>query len=486
MARILLIDDDAEFGDLLTELLKPHRHEVVWLDSAERALELLRAREPFDVILLDNKMPRISGLELLPVVTATRNDVPVILVTSAHHDQTVIEAMNLGAFAYAVKPVRLQDSLADLLDVIRDAVDITRPAKHVPIPASDGNTAVEESTIIGRSRAMLDVLMRIARVARTDESVLILGETGTGKELVARAIHTNSPRSSKPFVVMNCAAFTDSLLDDELFGHERGAWTGAEKLRKGRFEHAHGGTLFLDEVGDMPPALQVKLLRVLENREIVRTGGNDPIAVDVRILAATHRDLGKLARDGRFRGDLLYRLEGMTVHLPPLRERKDDIELLVCAFLARMFGAIQSAPKLHPQALDKLREYAWPGNVRQLQKVMCRAVGSCRGGQIAPADLDFGESEEGTSPDPNDRVISVQPALATLVASAWEANETDVWPRLEDQVRRALIGFAVALPGLSQVQLARRLGMSRNHLRQLIERYQREGEHDVRESLPPA
>jgi DNA-binding NtrC family response regulator len=261
-------------------------------------------------------------------------------------------------------------------------------------------------------------------------------------------------------------------MDDELFGHEPGAFTGADRLRKGRFEHATGGTLFLDELGDMPLTLQAKLLRVLENREIVRLGSNDPTRVNVRVLAATHRDLNTLVRENKFRQDLYYRLEGMTITLPPLRERAEDIELLARHFLRRMFGGA-SAPRLHPSALERLRDYHWPGNVRQFQKVLCRAVGACRGSQIVPEDLDFGELDAGAAAAsrPAGGGEGAQAPLRRLITAAWEEHATDVWPVLQEQLECELLEFARAQPGLSEVKLAERLGVSRNYLRGRLKKY---------------
>ena len=327
MSRILLIDDDPDFSALLLRQLEQLGHEVICRDLAEDGLALLVAGDRIDLVLLDNLMPGgMSGLEFLAAAAKHNLSVPVILMTSAHNDRTVIQAMNLGAFAYVIKPLREAEIRDEFEPVIREALTITRRPQPVPLLKPNDREGADDSLLVGRSKPMLEVLMRIGRLARVDETVLILGETGTGKDLVARAIHTNSARANKPFVVINCAALTENLLDDELFGHEAGAFTGAVKLRKGRFEHAQGGTLFLDEVGDMPLPLQVKLLRVLENREVVRIGNNDPIRVDVRVLAATHRDLHALMREDKFRQDLFFRLEGMTLHLPPLRQRSEDVE----------------------------------------------------------------------------------------------------------------------------------------------------------------
>src|SRR5262249_21727374 len=327
------IDDETAFAEELQQRLAQMGHHAHGEDTGEGALRLLSSGEPFDLILLDNKMPRMSGLEFLEAAGKRGWRVPGILMTSAHQDRTAIEAVRLGAFTYVIKPIDLDDLLAELEPLIEEVMELTRRPWRVPLaPAPLPGEAAEESALVGRSRPMLELLMRVGRLARLDETVLIRGETGTGKDLVARALHTNSPRQQGPFVALNCTAFNEQLLDAELFGHEPGAFTGATKLRKGRFEHAAGGTLFLDEAGDMPLPLQAKLLRVLENREIVRLGSNDPIRINVRVLAATHCDLAALVRDGKFREDLFYRLEGGSIKLPTLRERDGEVAVLARTF----------------------------------------------------------------------------------------------------------------------------------------------------------
>jgi two-component system nitrogen regulation response regulator GlnG len=464
MVQILLIDDDRDFAEVAGEGLAARGHQVRHLDSAEDALRL-PASEHFDLILLDNKMPRMSGLEFLEETARRDVRVPVVLMTSAHNDSTAIRATNLGAFGYVIKEVDLDAFLAELLPLIDEAEEVMRRPAHVPLP--DGPAAQgppEGSAIVGRSKPMLKLLNSIGRAARMVETVLILGETGAGKELVAQAIHTNSARHAGPFVAMNCSAFNEQLLDDELFGHEIGAFTGATKVRKGRFEHACGGTLFLDEAGDMPLSLQAKLLRVLENRTIERLGSSEPIRIDVRILAATHRDLPALVNAGRFRQDLFYRLEGISIHLPPLRERTGDMEELARAFLARMFAGSR-APALHPAALERLKSHDWPGNVRQLQKVLCRAAGVCRGREILPEDIDFGELRP-SQPQEADPLAGLQ----SLIASEWRSGRPRLSDHLHDLLDRELLAFAQA-EGLSEVKLAERLGISRGNLRKRLEQF---------------
>jgi DNA-binding NtrC family response regulator len=472
MARILLIDDEWEFSKALSDQLQDLGHDTHWLECAEEGLCLL-SESAVDVVLLDNKMPRMSGLEFLAALCERGVRVPVILMTSAHNDQTVIQASRLGMFDYVIKPMAHGEILRELGPVLCKALEINRRPPTVQLPQPDERDEEDDSRIVGRSKKMLEVLKCIGKLEQFEESVLILGETGTGKDLVAQAIHTNSLRKNKPFVVINCTALNENLLDDELFGHEPGAFTGADKLRKGRFEHAHGGTLFLDEVGDMPLPLQAKLLRVLENREVVRIGSNDPIRVDVRVLAATHRDLKALVREGRFREDLFHRLEGMTIHLPPLRERCGDVELLARRFLRRLSGGTPSALSLHPDALQMLRSYRWPGNVRQLQKVLCRAAGTARGPQIMPGDLDFGEldgaTNAGAATNPGEDTPLA--GLRAAIAWAWGSGQSGIWPLLQRQLECELLRYTLAQPGVSQVQLARRLGMARNTLRARLKRY---------------
>ncbi len=468
MVSILLIDDDTDFSETLALKLQQLDHRVQVFDNAKDGLRLLSTKgHGIDLVLVDNRMPNMTGLEFLEVLIERDIRVPAILMTSAHHDQTVIQALKIGAFAYVIKP-RADDELIDQFGpIILESLEINRRPKAVELSNRDEQD--DNSLIVGRSKPMIEVLSKIGRVARLDQSVLILGETGTGKDLVARAIHTNSPRHNRPFVVINCAALNDSLLDDELFGHEAGAFTGADKLRKGRFEHAQGGTLFLDEVGDMPLPLQVKLLLVLENREIVRIGSNAPIAVDVRVLAATNRDLKSLVRDGLFRRDLFYRLEGMTIHLPPLRERTEDIELLVRRILKGLVGASAVAPTLHPSAHEALKNHSWPGNIRQLQKVLCRAFVTSRSSRIMPDDLDFGEMDAPpVQPAPTDEPKA---CLRRTIEWYWKNEPGGLLPALTELLERELLRYARSQPRTSEVKLAERLGMARNTLRKRLREF---------------
>jgi DNA-binding NtrC family response regulator len=479
VARILLIDDDRDFSEELSKQLRQLGHEAVCCDLAEEGLGLLASGDKIDLLLLDNRMSPMSGLEFLAAGlergilvrgAPDRGGVrpAVVLMTGAHTDQTAIQAVTLGAFDYVIKPDDFADILRVFKPVLNEALQFTLPLPNVKIHESDGKESDDDSLIVGHSNSMLKVLKDIARLAGNDKPVLILGETGTGKDLVARAIHTNSPRKNKSFVPINCTALSDNLLDDELFGHVPGAFTGADKLRKGRFEHAHGGTLFLDEVGDMPPNLQAKLLRVLQNKEVVRLGSNDPIVVDVRILAATHRNLKQMIAEGKFREDLYYRLDSRTIRLPPLRQRQEDIEFLARRILRREYAGSSSVPTLHPAALEALRNHPWPGNIRELENVLSRTVDGCSGSQIMRADLDFGE------PAAISESVSEERALAGLrqaVAWAWESGQPNLWPLLQQRLEAELLRYALAQPGVNQVQLANKLGMARNTLRARLEQY---------------
>jgi DNA-binding NtrC family response regulator len=466
VTRILIIDDDVEFSSFLRASLENGGACVDCLEAAAGAPELL-SQTDYDVVLLDNRMPGLSGIEFLAALKQRDLSVPVILMTGDPTSETAIQAMNLGAFDYIVKPLELDELVAELEPLVARAAAIVQLSKeHVRLP---GDTAPGEGPrLLGNSRAMQEVYKLIGKVAGSADPVLIRGETGTGKELVARAIHSNSPRRNKPFVAMNCTALNENLLDDELFGHEPQSYTGAgEKLRKGRFEHASGGTLFLDEIGDMPPMLQAKLLRVLENHEVVRIGGNEPIKVDVRIVSATHRGLDARMREGDFRQDLLFRINGVTIQLPPLRDRGlDDLRLLVEEILSQTARRIgRSVPALDPAAWKKLAEHSWPGNIRELQHAIRRAALVCRGSQVTAADIDLQSSDgaqlSGTAPVEGD----VGGNIARAVQAALASGQADLHQSLHETLDRELLRAILAECQGNQVQAARRLGISRNGLR---------------------
>jgi len=375
-SRLLFVDDDAATRKAMGLGLKQDGFEVVLAASAEEALPIILSR-PLDALITDVVMGGMSGLALLRKVRSLKPGLPVIVITGYGSVEAAVEAMREGARDYLAKPIQF-DHLARVLQRVLHRGDDDATA-----------TTGAATVILGTSKPMRRVLQRLATVAPTDATVLVRGESGTGKELIVRALHAASPRARRPLVVMNCAAISESLAESELFGHEKGAFTGAAAQRKGKVEQADGGTLFLDEVGDLSPALQTKLLRVLQDRVVERLGGSQSVRVDVRLVAATNRDLEQLIADGRFREDLYYRLKVVTIDAPPLRERLDDLPLLVHAFLeelCRRHGRTP-VPALGRGVLDALRAHPWPGNVRELRNLVEELVILTGGDRLHLADL---------------------------------------------------------------------------------------------------
>lgn len=367
---LLIVDDDQVHRIMLTTLLSGWGYEIEEADDGDRAAEKVRQR-PFDAVLMDIRMVRVSGIEALRALKAYNPAIPVILMTAYSSVETAREALKGGAYDYLTKPLDF-DELKLILERSLEHRDLREENRRLK---EDLKGRPDWGPLIGRSPAMLRLLETVGQVAPSEATVLITGESGTGKELVAGALHTNSLRREGPFVKMNCAAITETLLESELFGHEKGAFTGAYRRKEGKFRQADLGTLFLDEVGEMSVGMQVKLLRVLQEREFCRVGGEEVIRVDVRILAATNRDLLEAVGEGRFREDLYYRLNVVTLRVPPLRERREDIPLLAHHFLG-VFGEKnrKSLKGFSPRAMDSLLKYPWPGNVRELVNAVERAV----------------------------------------------------------------------------------------------------------------
>jgi len=394
--RVLVADDDPVACDLLREVLAKEGYEVEVAGGGREALEKGNQRS-FDVALLDVWMPDLDGLEVLRGLKAVSPETIIIMMTAFGSIETAIQAIKEGAYDYVSKPFKLEEiklTISRALERRRLVLENLRFKQEL-------KEKYRFENIVGSSDRMLEVYKVIARVAPTRSTVLIQGETGTGKELIARAIHYNSPRADRPFVAIDCSALAESLLESELFGHVKGAFTGAVVAKRGLFEEAHGGTCFLDEVGEISLSTQAKLLRVLQEHEVKRVGGTESVKVDVRVIAATNKDLEKLVAEGRFREDLFYRLSVVTIHLPPLRERREDIPLLVNYFL-RKYAAENNRPISHasPEAMALLTEYDWPGNVRELQHVIERAVALTTNAVLLPEDLPpklRGVSEEGAS-----------------------------------------------------------------------------------------
>jgi two-component system NtrC family response regulator len=383
METILIVDDEKNYLLVLEALLVDAGYEVITSDNTIEALEITMSHD-LDLVITDMRMPGSDGMEFLAQLRSRQPDPPVIMMTAYATVEKAVEAMKRGAFDYITKPFKNEE----LILTIRKAIEMHRLKQENLLLSRELQERFQFGNIVGKSKIMRQVYEIIEKVAQTRASVLITGESGTGKELIARAIHFDSPRRDKPFISVNCSALSETLLESELFGHERGAFTGAVTQRKGRFELAHGGTLFLDEVGDMSPALQVKLLRVLQEMKFERVGGTKTLQVDARLVTASNRELHREVELGRFREDLYYRLKVVHIKVPPLRERRDDIPLLVHHFLekAAKANAIPVKSVSH-EALKYLYQYDWIGNVRELENVIERAVILCDGDDVRPQDL---------------------------------------------------------------------------------------------------
>jgi two-component system NtrC family response regulator len=442
--RVLVVDDEPAQLELVGGFLAKRGFEVSLASDGRAALARF-GREPFDLVLTDQKMPGLSGLELLEAVRAQSPDTPVIVMTAYGTIETAVAAIKAGAADYLTKPLNL-DELLHRVQQVRERQRLLTENRELREALAERHRV---EGIIGESGRMQEVLSLVRRVAPSDATVLIRGESGTGKELIAKAIHYASPRASGPLVRVNCAALPENLLESELFGHEKGAFTGAVATRKGRFELAQGGSLFLDEIGDLPLHLQVKLLRVLQEREIERVGSGRPIAVDVRVLAATHRDLEALLREGRFRDDLYYRINVVTISLPPLRERREDLSLLLDHFLERFAEKNGKTIRgLTREAQEVLLRYDYPGNVRELENLIERAVVLTRDDVIGLEDLPLSVKEP-------DQEISEEASLPATV----------------EGLERRMIREAMARAGGIQTRAAESLGISERVLRYKLRKY---------------
>ena len=367
---VLVVDDDPAHSTMLRTLLTGWGYHIKEADDGAGAITTVH-EQPFDLILMDIRMIKVSGLQALVEIKAFNPAIPVIIMTAYSSVESAIEALKNGAYDYLTKPLDFDE----LRLTMERAMEHSQLREENRLLRETLGTHFDTQNIIGRSPAMMRLMATVAQVAPTEATVLITGESGTGKEMIAGASHFNSPRKDGPFVKINCAAITETLLESELFGHEKGAFTAAYKRKEGRFRHAHGGTLFLDEVSEMSLAMQVKLLRVLQDREITRVGGEEVIKVDVRIIAATNKDLLKEIEAGRFRDDLYYRLNVVTIAMPPLRERSEDIPMLAQHFLEQFSERNRKQIKgFTPQAMDRLLRHEWPGNVRELMNAVERAV----------------------------------------------------------------------------------------------------------------
>jgi DNA-binding NtrC family response regulator len=464
MRNLLLIDDEPHIHFSVGQVFADLPIRVLSAERADVAIRLVQEERP-EVALLDIRLGLSSGLELFQKLRSLDPKLLIIFITGHGTADTAIEAMKLGAFEYLVKPL----DFLRLREVVNQALEISR-LMRVPTIVEEVNGVEPPEQLIGSGPAMQLVFKQIGRVAPQDVNVLILGESGTGKELVARALYQHSRRAEKAFLAINCGAIAESLLESELFGHERGAFTGADRRRIGKFEQCHGGTLFLDEAGDMPPATQVKLLRAVQEGAFERVGGNETVHVDVRVIAATNQNLDALIEQGTFRRDLYYRLKGVTIHLPPLRERNEDIAELAHYFLFRLNRQLgTSVQTIAPEALELLQQYSWPGNIRELQSSLREALIASAGSVLLPHFL----SPELQSAPAEDAPQIPLPAvhgddwarLGHFVESALANHETDLYRRAIEQFDRELVVRALSQVGGHQANAATLLGLSRPTLR---------------------
>ena len=428
---ILVVDDDVSHCTILQALLRGWGYDVALAYSGRAALEQVR-EHVFDLVLCDVRMAEMDGIETLKEIKALNPAIPVLIMTAFSSVETAVEALKTGALDYLIKPLDFDN----LQTTLENALAHTRTsASELP------SVSASQFGMVGKSPAMQQLLSEIAMVAPSDATVLIHGDSGTGKELVARALHASSGRSDKPLVTLNCAALNESLLESELFGHEKGAFTGADKRREGRFVEADGGTLFLDEIGDISPMMQVRLLRAIQEREVQRVGSNQTISVDVRLIAATHRDLAEEVKVGRFRQDLYYRLNVVTIETPALRQRREDIPLLADHFRQRFAERNRKAVKgFTPRAMDLLIHYDWPGNIRELENAIERSVVLLTGEYISERELPL--------------AIASQP-LPLMTEQA-------IQPLVE--VEKEVILAALEKTGGNKTEAARQLGITRKTL----------------------
>ena len=474
MSRVLIVDDEESVCWGLKRLLDEEGYDVTICASAEEALVAVKRRPP-DLALVDVRLPGIDGLAALGRMRAI-DPFPVIVITAYGSLDTAVGALERGAFDYLTKPFELEQ----VLDCVRRAEAATRAAADASVLAKSSDADLDEG-LLGRSPAMQHVFKRIALAAPTEASVLIVGESGTGKELVARALHRHSRRAAGPLVAVHAAALSPTLVESELFGHARGAFTGADVERRGLLESAGGGTVFLDEVAEIPPAMQIKLLRILETREVLRVGETVPRACDLRIVAAMNRDPAECVRAGTLRSDLLYRLAAFEIRLPPLRDRRDDVVLLAESFARRSAaGNDARGAAFSPAAIAELLRRPWPGNVRELRNAVEHAAITARGGVIEPHHLPPSGRYEAAPGDAAARLkVAVAEWSAELLSD--EATSSDVYDRLLGVVEPPLFEAALRATDGNRAAAAERLGIHRGTLRKKLA----ETREDEAEADPP-
>jgi len=454
MDKILVVDDEPGICHSFRKILGRYDYDVITVSSGEEAVEQAKNLRP-DLVIMDINMPGMDGLETLRKLKSDNPSLTTVIMTAFSSSEKAITAMKYGAYDYITKPV---DNVR-LVSLVEKAIE----AGKLNIPVTFEGESEEGETIIGRSPVMLEIFKKIGQVAESDVTVLIRGETGTGKELIARAVHQHSRRNKKLFFPVNCAAIPDNLLESELFGHERGAFTGADTRKIGKFEQCDGGTMFLDEIGDMPLSLQAKMLRVLQDGTVQRLGGSELIRTDVRIIAATNKDLESLINAGKFREDLYWRLNVVSIIVPPLRERKEDIEALVRYFINNFNRETGKDVKgISPEILDNFRKYDWPGNVRELQSVIQRGLVLCAGNYLS-----LKECEWMSQPGLTDKAeTDINKALSDAANEILRIGGEDVYKKAVSRYEQLLVKKALELTGNNQALAAKLLGISRNTLRE--------------------
>jgi len=461
MPTLLIVDDETNILLSLETALRSDTLNVITAPTAKEGIEIVRQRDP-DAVVLDVRLPDMSGLDAFNQIRQIDPRLPVIIITAHATTETAIEAMKSGAFEYLLKPLDLHE----LRDVVSKAIRLSYLSR-VPATYDEEEEGTTVDRIVGLSAPMQEVYKKIGRVAPQDVNVLILGESGTGKELVARAIYTHSRRNRVPFLAINCAAIPESLLESELFGHERGSFTGADRRRIGKFEQANCGTVFLDEIGDMTLATQAKILRLLQDGRFERVGGNETIQTDVRVIAATNQNLDALVASGRFRKDLYYRLQVFGIHLPPLRERMDDLPMLVEYFRKRFNRELgKDVHSVPPETLQFLEAHDWPGNVRELQSAIKYAFVQATGGILAPHCLPNSvHAREATGSAEYDQSQSDSLDVGHLARRLVESGQTDIYHQVHSAVDRVLFHEVLRHVEGNQVLASRLLGISRTTFR---------------------
>ncbi|MBM9606628.1 sigma-54-dependent transcriptional regulator [Desulfopila inferna] len=452
LSNVLIIEDETRMREVIIMLLNDLEIKIFEATDGEEALEIFE-NEDIHLVITDLKLPKKNGMEVLTHIKARRSEVPVIIITAFGSIDNAVTAIREGAFDYVTKPFKEER----LRSCVKKALQISMLTSEVKYLRQEIEGKYNFNNIIGNSAEMCDILRMAGEVSRTDTTVLITGESGTGKELLSRATHINSPRSKGPFLPVNCAAIPSSLLEAELFGYERGAFTGAQQRKKGKFEQASGGTLFLDEIGDMEVDVQAKFLRVLESHEFERLGGDKSIQADVRIIAATNKDLEKMVADKRFREDLYYRVSVFPVRIPPLRERRDDIPLLVRHFIelfSKTFG--RKRPTLSEKVMEMLYNHPWKGNIRELKNVLERAMILCKGDRITRRHVVLNETHEKPF-----STMNIEQIISLLVQEYRVGLE---------ELEMKCIRFALQKSGNNVSRTARMLGLSRATLRYRLEK----------------